>query len=159
MDLSVRLHPHAVVTHANYETASKSRMKLSGCARALSWLHHNVSLLRPSITSRCVCVCVCVLPPSSSKGSSTTVWASTWRTSLTSLTVWLPTIDGFTTNTTLTTSDRYTEMYSVLSLFLLEVHINNRAHIHEYTKERVAHCTWQTFSSYHMTYMTGSYIK
>lgn len=43
---------------------------------------------------------------SSSKESFTTAWASMWRTSLTSLTVWLPTIAGFTTNTTLTTSDR-----------------------------------------------------
>ena len=60
----------------------------------------------------CLCVsfsslCVCFPLPSSSKANSTTAWVSMWRTSLTNPTVWLPTIDGFITNTTLTTLDRY----------------------------------------------------
>lgn len=94
---------HALVTDANYEITSKAAWKkwerTSGCQDFIKmYLCAPLSLIS---------FFVCVFPHSSSKGSSTTVWASMWRTSLTNPTVWLPTIDGFTTNTTLTTLDRY----------------------------------------------------
>lgn len=94
---------HTLVTDANYEITSKAAWKM--------WLHKSVVMT----SSKCIFVlvsllfpfpCVCFFP-SSSKESSTTVWVSMWRTSLTNQTVWLPTIDGFTTNITLTTLDRY----------------------------------------------------
>lgn len=52
---------------------------------------------------------------SSSKASSTTAWAWMSRISPINLTASLPTTDGFTTNTTLTTLDRYKTKTSLVS--------------------------------------------
>lgn len=79
---------------------------------------------------------VSVFLQSFSKESSTTVWVSMWRISPINRTAWLPTIDGFTTNTTLTTLDRYEIEYSVCLAswqgcfphITLEVHTNYTAH-------------------------------
>lgn len=68
---------------------------------------HNFIKINFAVPLSLISISLCVCFPSSLKESFTTVWVLTWRTSLTSPTVWLPTIAGFTTNTTLTTLDRY----------------------------------------------------
>lgn len=91
-----------------------------------------------SLMSFSVCVCVFLLP-SSLKESSTTVWVSMWRISLTSPNAWLPTIDGFITNTTLTTLDRYRreKMHSVELIHSVHIQNNNNS---------LPHCIGQLFS-------------
>lgn len=107
-------HPFLHIRFIIYSTASLSSVRnktgnshdIKRCIRVTLNALHKLPAVGTISASRSSLLAVCVCLRSSSKGSFTTAWASTWRTSPTSPTVWLPITDGFITNTTLTTSDR-----------------------------------------------------